>query len=168
MVVDGLAARAGVRQGRELSEAWLAPAMLAGQDVLLVKPLTFMNRSGVAVERVLGEQGGQPQDLIVVLDDVALPLDTLRLRERGSHGGHNGLRSLIDVLGTDEFPRLRLGVGRGDEPAFDMADYVLSPFPPEEVLVVQELVGRAGDAVACLLEQGVGAAMNAFNGPRKA
>jgi PTH1 family peptidyl-tRNA hydrolase len=137
--------------------------MLAGQDVLLVKPLTFMNRSGVAVERVLGEQGGQPQDLIVVLDDVALPLDTLRLRERGSHGGHNGLRSLIDVLGTDEFPRLRLGVGRGDEPAFD-----ISPFPPEEVLVVQELVGRAGDAVACLLEQGVGAAMNAFNGPRKA
>ncbi len=167
MVVDGLAARAGVRQGREQAEAWLAPATLAGQEFLLVKPLTFMNRSGVAVERLLADRGGRPHDLIVVLDDVALPLDVLRIRERGSHGGHNGLRSLIDVLGSDEFPRVRLGVGPA-EAAFDMADYVLSPFPPEEVLIVQELVGRAGDAVLCLLEQGPAAAMNAFNGPRKA
>jgi PTH1 family peptidyl-tRNA hydrolase len=167
MVVDGLAARAGTKKGREQDEAWLLPATLGGQDVLLVKPLTFMNRSGVAVERLLSLEAGRPQDLIVVLDDAVLPLDTLRVRERGSHGGHNGLRSLIDVLGTDEFPRLRLGVGPG-EPAFDMADYVLSPFPPEEVLIVQELVGRAGDAVLCLLEEGAAAAMNSFNGPRKA
>ena len=166
MVVDGLAARAGVRKGREQAEAWLAPATLGGQDVLLVKPLTFMNRSGVAVERLLSSERGSPQDLIVVVDEAALPLDTLRIRERGSHGGHNGLRSLIDVLGTDEFPRLRIGVGRS-EPVEDMADYVLSPFPPEEVLIVQELVGRAGDAVLSLLEEGTAAAMNMFNGPRR-
>lgn len=167
MVVDELAARAGVKKGREAEQAWLARAELGGQELLLVKPLTFMNRSGVAVDRLLSSEGGSPQDLVVVLDEAALPLDTLRIRERGSHGGHNGLRSLIDVLGSDEFPRVRVGVG-GAEPVEDMADYVLSPFPPEQVLVVQELVGRAGDAVVSLLEEGAAAAMNKFNGPRKA
>jgi PTH1 family peptidyl-tRNA hydrolase len=167
MVVDALAARADVKKGREADEAWLAPAQIAGQELRLVKPLTFMNRSGVAVERLLQSAGGSPQDLVVVLDEAALPLDTLRVRERGSHGGHNGLRSLIDVLGTDEFPRVRVGVG-GAESVADLADYVLSPFPPEQVLVVQELVGRAADAVVCLLEEGAAAAMNKFNGPRKA
>ena len=167
MVVDELAARAGVRKGQDVEEAWLAPAQLAGQPLLLVKPLTFMNRSGVAVERLLLREGGSPQDLVVVLDEAALPLDTLRLRERGSHGGHNGLRSLIELLGTDEFPRLRVGVGPS-EPVEDLADYVLSPFPAEQVLIVQELVGRAGDAVLSLLEEGAAAAMNKFNGPNKA
>lgn len=167
MVVDELLARSGARYGRELHEAWVAECRLAGKDTLLVKPQTFMNRSGAALARVLALAGGQPQDVLVVLDDVALPLDTLRLRERGSHGGHNGLRSLIDVLGTDELPRLRLGVGR-EQPIEELADYVLSPFSPDEVLVVQEMVGRAGDAVTCLLEEGVAAAMNRFNGPPKA
>jgi PTH1 family peptidyl-tRNA hydrolase len=167
MVVDDLAARAGVKKGREADEAWLASAQLAGQELLLVKPLTFMNRSGIAVERLLAGLGASPQDLIVVLDDAALPLDTLRVRERGSHAGHNGLRSLIDVLGTDEFPRVRVGVG-SETPVDDLADYVLSAFPGEQVLIVQELVGRAGDAVVCLLEEGAAAAMNKFNGPKKA
>ena len=166
MVVDELLARAGARKGQELEEAWVAPAQLAGQELLLVKPLTFMNRSGVAVERLLLRENLLPQDLIVVLDEAALPLDTLRVRERGSHGGHNGLRSLIELLGTDEFPRVRVGVGASD-PIEDLADFVLSPFPPEQVLIVQELVGRAGDAVVTLLEEGPAAAMNRFNGPRK-
>lgn len=167
MVVDELWARAGAARAVEAAEAWLAPVRLGGGDGWLVKPLTFMNRSGVAVERVLAEQGGTPADVVVVVDDVALPLDTLRIRERGSHGGHNGLRSLIDTLGTDEFTRVRLGVGQG-EPEDDMADYVLSPFPPESVLVVQEMVGRAADAVECVCAEGAALAMNRFNGPRKA
>jgi len=125
-----------------------------------------MNRSGVAVERLLLRENLLPQDLVVVLDEAALPLDTLRVRERGSHGGHNGLRSLIEMLGTDEFPRVRVGVGPA-EPVEDLADFVLSPFPPEQVLIVQELVGRAGDAVITLLEEGPAAAMNRFNGPRQ-
>jgi PTH1 family peptidyl-tRNA hydrolase len=166
MVVDELLARAGARKGQELEEAWVAPALLAGQELLLVKPLTFMNRSGVAVERLLLRENLLPQDLLVVLDEAALPLDTLRVRERGSHGGHNGLRSLIEMLGTDEFPRVRVGVGPA-EPVEDLADFVLSPFPPEQVLIVQELVGRAGDAVITLLEEGPAAAMNRFNGPRQ-
>ncbi len=167
MVVDELLARAGAAKPVETGEAWVAPVRLAGDDGWLVKPLTFMNRSGVAVERVLEQERGTPADLVVVVDDVALPLDTLRIRERGSHGGHNGLRSLIDTLGTDEFTRVRLGVGEG-EPDDDMADYVLSPFPPESVLVVQEMVGRAADAVECVCLEGAAAAMNRFNGPRRA
>lgn len=163
MVIDGLAARAGVRTGRLAAEAWVAEAALGGEQVLLVKPQTFMNRSGVAVERLLSLEGGSVQELVVVTDDVALPLETLRIRERGSHGGHNGLRSLIEALGSSEFVRVRVGVGR--EGAGELADYVLSPFLPDEGLVVQELVGRAGDAVVCLIEEGPAAAMNRFNGP---
>ena len=115
-----------------------------------------MNRSGVAVERVLARAGGAlAADLVVVLDDVALELGTLRVRERGSHGGHNGLRSLIEMLGTDEFPRVRMGDPQGEPPG-DLAEYVLSEFPAEDVLVVQEVVGLAADAVECLVREGAG------------
>jgi PTH1 family peptidyl-tRNA hydrolase len=165
MVVDALATRAGAGRGGEESEAWVAPARLAGETVLLVKPMTFMNRSGVAVEALLAAHGAPPQDLIVVVDDVALELGTLRVRERGSHGGHNGLRSVMDVLGTEDFPRVRIGIRRG-EPSGDLADYVLGEFAPEEVLVVQEMVGLAADAVTCLIREGPAAAMNRFNAPR--
>jgi peptidyl-tRNA hydrolase, PTH1 family len=165
MVVDALAARAGVARGREEAEAWVAEARVGGEEVRLVKPLTFMNRSGIAVARLLEATGATPADLVVVVDDVALELGTLRVRERGSHGGQNGLRSLIDVLGTDEFVRLRLGVRDGELPE-DLASYVLAEFPPEDVLVVQETVGLAADAVACILKEGPVEAMNRFNGPR--
>jgi PTH1 family peptidyl-tRNA hydrolase len=164
MVVDALAARAGAPRAHEEAAAWVAEARVSGEPVLLVKPMTFMNRSGVAVEPILATRALSPQDLVVVLDDVALPLGKLRVRERGSHGGHNGLRSLIDVLGTDDFPRVRLGIGK-DEPAADLAEYVLAEFPPEDVLVVQELVGLAGDAVECLIREGAVPAMNRFNAP---
>ena len=132
MVTDCLAARAGVRRGREQGEAWVTEADVAGERVLLAKPLTFMNRSGVAVERLLGLKGSGPGDLLVVLDEIALELGVLRIRERGSHGGHNGLRSIIEVLGTEELPRLRVGVGKDPSQA-DLAGYLLSPFSEEEV-----------------------------------
>lgn len=167
MVVDELAARAGARKGREEAEAWVAEAQVGGEDVLLVKPLSFMNRSGVPVERLASLRGVAPRDAVVVVDDVALELGILRVRERGSHGGHNGLRSLIELLGTDEFPRVRVGIRKG-EPPEELAEYVLSPFPEEDVLVVQEAVGWAADAVECLVREGTQAAMNRYNGPRKA
>jgi PTH1 family peptidyl-tRNA hydrolase len=166
MVADALAARAGVTRWREEADAWAAEAWVGGEEVLLVKPATFMNRSGVAVERLLAARGAGTSDLIVVVDDVALDLGTLRVRERGSHGGHNGLRSLIEMLGSDEFARVRVGIRKG-EPQDDLAEYVLSEFPEDDVLVVQEMVGLAGDAVECLLRQGAGEAMNRFNGARK-
>jgi peptidyl-tRNA hydrolase, PTH1 family len=167
MVVDLLASRAGVREWREEQEASVATAQVDGQDVLLVKPLTFMNRSGVAVESLLSGSGGALSDLVVVVDDVALELGTIRVRERGSHGGHNGLRSLVEVLGSEDFARVRVGIGAG-EPGADLAGFVLAEFGPEEVLQVQEMVGRAGDAVACLLREGASTAMTLFNRPRTA
>ncbi len=102
---------------------------------------------------------------MVLVDDVALDLGTLRVREQGSHGGHNGLRSLVEALGTEDFARVRIGVRRGELPD-DLAEYVLSDFPPEEMKVVQEAVRLAADAVLCLLEEGPAAAMNRFN-PRR-
>ena len=165
LVIDALASRAGGVRGREEADAWVAEAEVGGEGVQLVKPLTFMNRSGVAVARLLEAAGGTSTDLVVIVDDVALDLGTLRVRERGSHGGHNGLRSLIDVLGTDEFVRLRVGIRKGELPE-DLAGYVLAEFPPEDVLVVQEMVGWAADAVACIVREGAVEAMNRFNGPR--
>ncbi len=165
MAVDALLARSSGARIRTTIDAWSADVSLGGTQVRLGKPLTFMNRSGAAVARLLDEAALQPADLVVVVDDVALELSTLRVRERGSHGGHNGLRSLIDTLGTEEFPRVRIGVRRGDLPD-DLAEYVLSEFPPDEVLVVQEAVGAAADAVACLLQEGASVAMTRFNGSR--
>ena len=166
LVIDVLAARGNARAAREEGDAWLAEADVSGEAVLLAKPLTFMNRSGVPIERLLVEHRLAPSDLVVVVDDVALEIGTLRIRERGTHGGHNGLRSIIDLLGTDDFPRVRVGIRKGDPPE-DLAAYVLSEFPPEDVLVVQEVVGWAADAVACLLREGAEEAMNRYNGPRR-
>ena len=164
MAIDALASRAGAA-GRVRGDAWLAESSLAGDPVLLVKPLAFMNASGPPVARLLAERLGSPADLIVLVDDLALDLGVLRVRERGSHGGHNGLRSLVETLGTEEFARVRIGVRRGELPE-DLAAYVLADFPPDEVLVVQEAVGQAADAVACILAEGAAAAMNRFNGRR--
>src|SRR5262245_45403406 len=162
MVLDSLAARVDARRGREESGAWVSAGEIGGESVLLVKPMSFMNRSGGPVLGLLKAYGAEPRDLVVVLDGVALPLGEVRIRERGGHGGHNGLRSVIEVLGSEEFPRLRLGI-RKDEGDDDLADYVLSEFPKEDVLVVQEMVGYGADAVECLVREGVGAAMNRFN-----
>jgi PTH1 family peptidyl-tRNA hydrolase len=167
MVVDDLATRWGARGAREEADAWVADAAVFGQEVvLLVRPLTFMNRSGVALARLLEAYGALPPDVIAVVDDVALDLGTLRVRPRGSHGGHNGLRSLIEMLGSDEFVRVRVGIRKGEIEG-DLAEYVLSDFLQEDVLVVQEVVGWAGDAVECVLRDGVVEAMNRFNGLRR-
>ena len=162
MAIDALLARSPGARGRETGDAWVAEAVVGGASVLLVKPLTFMNRSGVAVERLLASASASAADLVVIVDDAALDLGTLRVRERGTHGGHNGLRSLIDTLGTEEFVRIRIGVRGADLPD-DLALFVLSDFPPEDVLVVQEAVGAAAAAVECLLALGAATAMNRFN-----
>ncbi|HEX9203283.1 MAG TPA: aminoacyl-tRNA hydrolase [Vicinamibacteria bacterium] len=166
MVVDVLASRGGAGRGREDHGAWVAEASVGGEPALLVKPLSFMNRSGGPAAGLLAAHGVEPSDLVVVLDDIALELGVLRIRERGSHGGHNGLRSIIDALATEDFPRVRLGVRKGELPE-DLAEYVLSEFPAEDVLVVQEMVGYAAEAVECLAREGTVAAMSRYNGPRK-
>jgi PTH1 family peptidyl-tRNA hydrolase len=164
MALDVLATRARAA-GRVEGDAWVAEAVLAGAPALLVKPLAFMNASGAPVARVLDSRHGSPAALVVLVDDVALELGTIRVRERGSHGGHNGLRSVAEAIGTEDFARVRIGVRRGELPA-DLAGYVLAEFEPDEVLVVQEAVGLAADAAICLLEKGPAAAMTRFNAPR--
>ncbi len=135
---------------------------LAGEEVWVVEPLDYMNRSGHAVRDLLAEGGADPGSLLVVYDDLDLPLGHLRFKRQGGHGGHNGVRSIIEALGTDEFVRLKVGIGRplvGHDPV----EYVLEPFSPEEEAVIGPAVGRAGDAVAVALTDGVNAAMNRFH-----
>ena len=165
MAIDELAARARVA-GRVASDTWVAEATLAGEPALLVKPLAYMNASGEPIARLLAEHGASPAELVVVVDDVALPLGRLRVRERGSDGGHNGLRSLVTTLGTEEFARVRIGVGIDAPPDIDRADFVLGEFLAEELPRIREIVGLAADAVCCLIEAGAPAAMNRFNGRR--
>ena len=132
------------------------------EGALLAKPLTFMNLSGHAVGDLLRFFKIDLGDLLVIVDEVQLELGRLRARARGSAGGHNGLKSLIGQLGTEEFARLRIGVGRGDARR-DLADHVLATFAPEERPVVAEVVGRAADATELFAREGIGPVMNRFN-----
>jgi PTH1 family peptidyl-tRNA hydrolase len=142
-----------------------ADAMLAKwrtASALLAKPLTFMNLSGQAVGDLLRFFKVALPDLLVVVDDVNLETGRLRARPGGSAGGHNGLKSLIGLLGTEEFARLRVGVGRGDARR-DLADHVLATFDPDERTIVAETVGRAADAVELFMAEGIDAVMNRYN-----
>lgn len=132
------------------------------EPLLLAKPLTFMNRSGDAVAALARYYGIEPHDLLVVVDEVALPFGRLRARSRGSAGGHNGLRSIIERLGTTEFPRLRLGVGRGDARR-DLADHVLSMFEPDEQSGLEMFIARAADAAEVFAAEGIEQVMNRYN-----
>jgi PTH1 family peptidyl-tRNA hydrolase len=134
---------------------------VAGRDVVLAEPTTFMNLSGEAVGRLASFHKVEPVDLLVVVDEVQLPLGRLRLGRSGSAGGHNGLKSVIQHLGA-EFPRLRIGVGRGD-PRWYLADHVLSTFRPDEREIVERAIERAADAVEVFVESGIETAMNKFN-----
>lgn len=137
-----------------------------GDDLLLVQPQTYMNRSGYAVRCLVERHGFEPEDVLVVYDEVALPLGRLRLRPGGSPGGHRGMESVVETLRTDRVPRLRLGCGGEEGPPEDedLVGYVLSPFRPEELEVADEMVERAADACRAWLAEGIEAAMNEFNG----
>ena len=131
-------------------------------DAVIAKPLTFMNLSGAAIVGLLQFYKIEPADLLVIVDEVQLELGRLRTRPSGSAGGHNGLKSIVASLGTHEFPRLRIGVGRGDARR-DLADHVLARFDPDERPVIEDAVRRAADAAEMFVADGVLAVMNAFN-----
>jgi len=143
-------------------ETLTARAGLGTALLLVVKPLTMMNLSGEAVAAVAGFYKVDPSAMLVAADDVNLPLGRLRLRAGGTAGGHNGLKSIIGCLGTEEFPRLRVGVGRGD-PRRDLADHVLAVFDDDERDEVDRAIARAADAVETFLAEGIEAAMNRYN-----
>lgn len=165
-VLDAVAVRAGAGPPVSRFAGRYSEGVLAGQRVGLLAPETFMNRSGEALALALAALPiADPEaDLLVVLDDADLPLGRLRLRTRGSSGGHNGLDDVLERLATEAVPRLRFGIGRPVEPR-DTVDFVLEPFAPAEETLLAEALPRAADAVACFVAEGSAVAMNRFNGP---
>jgi peptidyl-tRNA hydrolase, PTH1 family len=162
VVVDEIARRASVGFESAPAEAVIAKWRRPDGVALLAKPLTFMNLSGQAVGEIARYFKIDAADLLIIVDEVQLPLGRLRARARGSAGGHNGLKSVIAHLG-DAFPRLRIGVGRGEHQR-DLADHVLSRFENDEAAEVERLTARAADAAEMFITSGIEAVMNAFNG----
>jgi PTH1 family peptidyl-tRNA hydrolase len=175
LAIDRIAERCGVAVNNRRSRALTAKATLAGKQILLAKPETFMNLSGVAVRALLeemetGSDGPQPDqpDLIVLYDDVDFPLGVIRVRERGSSAGHNGVKSISSALGTEEWLRVRIGIAPAGEQAAQTArlrrtEFVLAPFRKAELAVLDEALDKAADAVESILRDGPAAAMNRFN-----
>jgi PTH1 family peptidyl-tRNA hydrolase len=159
-VVDRLAAGGGIGLRHREGQAFTGTGQVAGAPVLIVKPRTFMNLSGRAVGPLARRSGLPPERVLVVFDDMDLPIGRIRIRPHGGAGGHGGVRSLIDALQSQAFPRVRVGVGR---PAGDAVDHVLSGFSPEELPIIEEAIARATEAVEMILRCGLEAAMNRFN-----
>ena len=168
LAVDRIAAVCDVQIANRRARALTARAKLAGHDVLLAKPETFMNLSGLSVAALLHELELGVEDLIVLYDELAIPLGTLRIRERGSAGGHNGVKSISSVLGTEEWLRVRIGVGKpplesGREVKAGGTDFLLSPMRKAELAVLDEMLDQAVRAVETILTKGVSVAMREFN-----
>ena len=160
-VVEELARRWGVRLDRRECNAFVG----VEKDILLALPQTYMNRSGWAARCLVETHGLDPSGVLVVYDEVALPLGKLRLRKSGSPGGHRGLESVIENLRTDQVPRLRLGISPEEPPhGEDLVEFVLNPFPPDQREAVDAMVTRAADACEVWLKEGAEAAMAKFNG----
>ncbi len=162
MAVERLAETCGARFSRHEARSISASTEIEGERVVLAKPQTFMNLSGQAVSGLLRRRNASTEDVIVLMDDVDLPLGALRIRRRGSAGGHNGLKSIIEALGTGEFVRVRIGAGP-DRVIEDLVAYVLAPFRKKDMKVVAEVVDQAAEAVRIILKEGPEKAMNLFN-----
>ncbi|MEJ2006676.1 MAG: aminoacyl-tRNA hydrolase [Acidobacteriota bacterium] len=162
MAVDRLGEICGAEVSRREGRAAIAPTKLDGERVVLAKPQTFMNLSGMAVSGLLQRFDVPVDDLLVLVDDVDLPLGSLRIRRKGSAGGHNGLKSVIGALGTDRFTRIRMGVGP-ERPVEDLVSYVLAPFRKKDLEAVAEMLDQAVQAVRVILREGAEKAMNLFN-----
>ena len=164
MVADEVADRANVPIQKLKYKALTNTVTMAGQKVLVMKPITYMNLSGEAVRQAVDFFKVPADHVLVVSDDTALAVGRLRIRKGGSAGGHNGLKNIILHLGTDQFPRLRLGVGEKPHPDYDLADWVLGKFQGEDKKAMDAAVKKAADAIECILSQGLDRGMNKFNG----
>jgi PTH1 family peptidyl-tRNA hydrolase len=162
LAVDAIAERARIRVERPEAKSLVGLGQFAGQQIALAKPHTMMNLSGLAVRGLLERFECGPEEMVVLYDDVALPWGMLRIRERGSAGSHNGLKSIIGTTGTNEFPRVRMGI-QPEHPLDDLAAYVLRPMRKAELEIAAEMTGQAAEAVELILTRGVAHAMNRFN-----
>ncbi len=162
LAVDAVGESAGIDVERPEAKSLVGRGTFAGQEVALAKPQTMMNLSGLAVQELLNRLECGPEKLIMLYDDVALPWGMLRVREKGTAGGHNGLKSVIGALGTTNFPRVRMGV-RPDHPVSDLAAYVLRPMRKTNLEVAGEMIEQAAEAVELILTRGTAEAMGRFN-----
>ena len=163
MAADAMAKEKNLSINKARFKALTATCEIGGESVLLMKPQTFMNLSGDAVAQAARFYKIPPEHVIVVSDEISLPIGKLRIRTKGSAGGHNGLKDIIAKLGTDAFPRVRIGVGAPPHPDYDMADWVLSTFKNQDAEDMLAAAARAAEAVQCYITQGADRAMNRFN-----
>lgn len=168
-VVNRLGKRLGIEIGKHSGTASVGEGTYNGHHLILAKPRTFMNTSGDAIRDLLRRYRVDPSRMLIVHDDLDMPVGKVRLRAKGSHGGNNGMKSIIARIGTQDFPRLKIGIGRptvGGEPSWDpevIAGHVLAAPPPDERAKLDEAATRAGDAIIAVLDEGIEAAMNRFN-----
>lgn len=163
MAADAMAKEKNVNINKARFKALTATCDIGGESVLLMKPQTFMNLSGDAVAQAAKFYKIPPEHVIVVSDEISLPIGKLRIRTKSSAGGHNGLKDIIAKLGTDAFPRIRIGVGAPPHPDYDMADWVLSSFKNQDAEDMLAAAERAAQAAQCYITQGADRAMNRFN-----
>ncbi|MDO5547820.1 MAG: aminoacyl-tRNA hydrolase [Eubacteriales bacterium] len=165
-VMDALCREHHVTCDRSRFQALTGEAVLGGKRVLLVKPQTFMNLSGAAVHEAASFYKIPPERILVIFDDISLPVGTLRIRPKGSAGGQNGVKDIIAQLGSQDFPRIKVGIGGKPHPDYDLADWVLSTIRPDELEDMEDAVHRAVLAVSELIQHGVPSATQKFNGTK--
>ena len=163
LTLDALAEKTGIRVSSLKFKALYGTGLLAGEKVVLLKPQTFMNASGEAVRDAAAFYKIPPQRIIVIYDDISLAVGRLRIRRKGSDGGHNGIKSILYLLESDQFPRVKMGVGKKPHPEMDLADWVLSRFTKDEGKLLEEAIGRGVQAVELMVQGKTEEAMNRFN-----
>ncbi len=163
IAVDEIAASLGASIDKKKFDALVADVTLGGERALLMKPQTYMNLSGVAVEKAASFYKIPPEKVIVLFDDISLDVGRVRIRRKGSHGGHNGIRSIVDYLQSENFPRVKIGVGERPNPNYDLADWVLSVFTEEEMKGIREVSSHCREIVELILQDKIDQAMNRYN-----
>jgi PTH1 family peptidyl-tRNA hydrolase len=167
LCINHIAKLAGITLDKKQCHARIGKGKIAVNEVILAKPQTYMNASGQSVQSLTYKYGVLLEDLIIIHDDLDLPLGKIRIRKSGSAGGHNGIKSTIAYLGTQDFIRIRVGIGRpqieGENKSENIVDYVLGDFSHEDKTILNETIQRVNDAVTCLISQGITPAMNGFN-----
>lgn len=164
MVIDTITAILSCGKAKQKHKSELYEGKIGTAKVLFLKPQTFMNNSGEAVREIAKFYKIPPENIVVISDDVSLDAGVLRIRRKGSNGGHNGLKSIINLMGSDNIPRIKIGVGKKPHPDYDLADFVLGRFPKEDLPKMQDAIKRATEAVQCIIKDGVDNAMNMYNG----
>ena len=163
LAIDYISQKLGVKVNKIKFKSFTGECTIGGSKALLMKPTTYMNLSGEAVGQAARFYKIPPERVLVISDDVSLPQGKLRVRRSGSAGGHNGLKNIISHLGTDQFPRIKVGVGQKPSPDSDMVNWVLGTFTGQDRKIMEEAIGRAADAVTVLLQHGIDQAMASYN-----